>query len=88
MWLGLFLGLVFGIGAMWLLKKGLVIKWHIWALSALAFLSLYGGITHYVGSIHEYEPTAGLFGLIIFGAISLILAGFAFQLGWRQNKSR
>ncbi|ACZ61270.1 reductive dehalogenase anchoring protein [Dehalococcoides mccartyi VS] len=88
MWLGLLLGLIFGIGAMLLLKKGFIIRWYIWLLSALAFLSLYGGITHYVGSIHEYEPTAGLYGLLVFVCIFVILAALAFQLAWRQNKPR
>ncbi|ADJ25600.1 reductive dehalogenase anchoring protein [Dehalogenimonas lykanthroporepellens BL-DC-9] len=86
MWLGLFLGLIFGIGAMWLIQKGLIIKWYDWLLFALGFLSLYGGITHYVGSINEYEPTAGLYGLYLFVGIAIILFALAFQLVWRRNR--
>ena len=86
MWLGLALGLIFGIGAMWLTKKGVIIKWYEWFLFAIAFLSLYGGIAHYFGSVNEYEPTAGLYGLYIFVGIALILFALAFQFVWRRNR--
>ncbi|KTB49056.1 dehalogenase [Dehalogenimonas alkenigignens] len=86
MWLGLLLGIVFGVGAMWVIRKGIIVKWFEWVLAALAFLSLYGGITHYVGSLHEFEPTAGLYGLYIFGGIALLLFGFTAQLVWRRNR--
>ena len=86
MWLGLMFGLVFGVGAMFLAKKGIVVKWYEWIIGALAFVSLYGGVTHYVGSLHEFEPTAAQYGLLIFGGIAVVLAGITFQLVWRHNR--
>jgi hypothetical protein len=86
MWLGLGLGLIFGIGAMWVIQKSIIVKWYEWVLLALAFLSVYGGIAHYVGSINEYEPTAGLYGLLLFSGIAIILLAVSFQLIWRRNR--
>ncbi len=86
MWLGLLLGLIFGIGAMLLIKKGVVIKWYEWVLGAFAFLALYGGIAHYAGSMNEIEPTAAWMGLLIFGVITLIFLAIAGTLVWRRNR--
>ena len=86
MWLGLLLGVIFGVGVMWMFKKGLVFKWYDLVFGALAFLSLYGGITHYIGSMHEFEPTAGLYGLYIFLGIAIVLLGVTFQFIWRRNR--
>ena len=72
---------------MWLNGKGITIKWYEYLMGALAIGLAMAAVAHYVGSLAEFEPTAGWIGVLIFGLTALILGGVTWQLVWRRNRA-
>lgn len=86
-WIGLFWGIAIGLGAMFVVHKGIAVKWYEWVLGGIALLLLTITVQHYFGSMNEYEPTAAWMGVLVLGILTLLFAGVTFQLVWRHNKA-
>ena len=86
-WIGLIVGAGAGVLAMWLVQKNLGIKWYEWLMGGLTVILLILAVQHYIGSLNEYEPTAGWMGALMYGGVAIILGAVAFQLVWRRHRA-
>jgi hypothetical protein len=71
---------------LFLIQRKIIVKWYEWILGAIAIALLFLSVQHYFGSLNEFEPRAGAFGLAILGVLAIIIAALDFQLIWRRNK--
>jgi hypothetical protein len=71
---------------LFLIQRKIIVRWYEWILGAIAIALLFLSIQHYFGSLNEYEPRAGAFGLALLGVLAIIIAALDFQLVWRRNR--
>jgi hypothetical protein len=89
--LWLIIGLVVGIGilalVLWLRNRDITVRWYEWLVGALGALLLLASVQHLIGSLSERYPTAGMFGLAVFGIPALILLAVVWQLVSRRQRA-
>jgi hypothetical protein len=88
--LWLTLGIVVGVGVVWLASwsraKNIKISWLAWVLLLVAVVSALSGIQNYVELMREYEEKAAMFMIPMYGVQVLVPAALAALLVWRGQK--
>lgn len=86
MLLWLILGIVIGIGALYLRKQATVkLVWFDWVMLVVAIVFYLLAILNYTGSMEELEPRAAMFLLVAFGLPGLILTAIVGIRVWRNR---
>jgi hypothetical protein len=88
--LWLILGVVIGVGALWLASwaraKNVKINWLAWVLIAIAVISALSGIQNFVELMGEYEERAAWMMIPMYGLQAVVPAALAALLVWRGQK--
>ena len=66
-------------------SRDISLAWYEWILGGVGLLMLVLGAQHFVGSSFEGYPFAGMMGLLIFGATSLIILAITWLLVRRHQ---
>ncbi len=86
----LILGVIIGVGGMWLVsrtrKQNVRVTWYEWLLAVLAVLFALLAIQNFTASFTELEPQAAWILLAMFGVPAVIFAAIAWFLVWRRSK--
>ena len=76
MWIiiGLVAALLFGAAAYWLKLRNIILRWYEWVLGIAGLALLLFTLQNYYASKAEFEPTAPVMFLVVFGIPALVLS--------------
>lgn len=88
--MGFIIGLVVGAGlvalVLWLISRGVVVRWYEWLIGILGLIILLFTIQNFITSFAEYEEYAAWTFLWVLGIPAIVLIGIACFLPWLRRR--